>query len=354
MDLPGLDLHRPRRVLERVADQVGQHLAEVGRLAKSRRQRLGQVDPHRRGPLRVAVIQDGEHPSHRGGEVDRFRRRLEVPRLELGDDQLAFDQAEQAVRGLVGLLQQGPAPRGVDRLVPLHDPGQRVLHRGRRAAHLMPDRAQHQVLCFQGLPLRGDILVQGQHAGRLALESRDDDPPDVDGAVGILHPQLQGAFGVGVLGGRGAGCGEDLVGGAAWHLGGLEAVDGLDLRVGVNDAPGRVLQHHADRRVAKDRVHHPALAVEGVDELELAEQDGCLAGEHRREPAGLRGARRHPRHQQPREPAFDLDRDGEGVLRSAQQVEQRAQAAPASRRREGAQQLGAVGDRHLRRDVAVV
>ena len=52
----------------------------------------------------------------------------------------------------------------------------------------MPDRAQHQVLCFQGLPLRGDILVQGQHAGRLALESRDDDPPDVDGAVGILHP----------------------------------------------------------------------------------------------------------------------------------------------------------------------
>ena len=179
----------------------------------------------------------------------------------------------------------------------------------------MSDRAQHQVLRLQRVPLRGDVLVQREHTGGLAFESRDHDTPHVDCAVGLLHAQLERAVGVLVLHGHRARCVVDLLWLAAGHLGGLQAVDGFDLRVGVDDASTRVLEHHADRRVAQDRIHHPALTVEGVDELELAEKDRRLAGQDRGEPPRLGGAHSHSRHQQSGEAAFDLDRDGERVLR---------------------------------------
>ena len=168
----------------------------------------------------------------------------------------------------------------------------------------------------------------------------------MDSAVGVLHPQLQRAVRVGGLGRRRAGGGVDLVRLAARHLGRLQAVDRLDLRVRVDDPPTGVLQEHTHRRVAEDRVHHPALAIESVDELELAEEHGGLAGQHPGEPASLRSASGHPGHQQSGQPALDLDRDGKCVLRRAEQVEQRAKAPAARRGAERTKQLGAVGDGH--------
>src|SRR5438094_251565 len=97
LHLARLDLHRPGRVLEGVADQVRQHLGEVGRLAERGRQVVRQVDLHRRGALGVAVVEHGEDACQRALELERLGRRLEVARLELGDDQLALDQAEQPV-----------------------------------------------------------------------------------------------------------------------------------------------------------------------------------------------------------------------------------------------------------------
>ena len=106
--------------------------------------------------------------------------------------------------------------------------------------------------------------------------------------------------------------------------------------------------------MAQDRIHHPALTVEGVDELELAEKDRRLAGQDRGEPPRLGGAHSHSRHQQAGEAAFDLDRDGERVLRRADQVEQGAKPASSGGRVQRAQQLSAVGDRNPGRNVAVV
>ena len=110
------------------------------------------------------------HSRQRRGKVHRLWRRLEVARLQLGDDQLALDQAEQTVGRLVGLLEEGPPSQRVDGVVPLHDPGERVLHRGRGAAHLVADRAQHQVFRLERLALHGHVLVQGEHACRLAFD----------------------------------------------------------------------------------------------------------------------------------------------------------------------------------------
>jgi hypothetical protein len=59
--------------------------------------------------------------------------------------------------------------------------------------------------------------------------------------------------------------------------------------------------------VAEDRVHHPALAIESVDELELADQNGGLPGEDRPEAPGLGASARHPGHEKPGEAALDLD-----------------------------------------------
>ena len=300
------------------------------------------------------MIEHRDHAGHGRREVDRLRHRLEVARLELGDDQLALDQAEQAVRRLVRLLQECAPSCGIDGLVPLHDPGERVLHRRGWAAHLVSDRAQHQIFRFQSLPLRGHVFVEREHARGLALESGDDHSPHVHCAVGILHPQLEGAVGVGHLGRDRPGRGIDLIRLAARHLGSLQAVDGFDLRVRVHDVATRILEQHADRRVPQDRVHHPSLAVECVDELELAEEHGGLAGQHAGESSSLRGPHRHARHQQSREPAFDLDRDGERVLRRAEEVEKRAQASATGGRRERTQQLGAVGHGHPRRGLLVV
>ena len=154
----------------------------------------------------------------------------------------------------------------------------------------MADRPQHQILGFEGLALHGHVLVQGEHAGRLTFETGDHHPAHVHRAVRIAHPQLDRAVCLAVLARDRACRGVHLVRFASWHLGCLEAVDRLDLGVRVNDPPGRVLEHHADWRVAQDRVHHPALAVESVHQLELAQQHRRLAGQHRGEPSRLGAA----------------------------------------------------------------
>src|SRR5205823_1643602 len=54
LELTGFDLDRARGVLEGVADQVAQHLAQVGGLAESGRQVLRQLDLDGGGPLRIS------------------------------------------------------------------------------------------------------------------------------------------------------------------------------------------------------------------------------------------------------------------------------------------------------------
>ena len=76
--------------------------------------------------------------------------------------------------------------------------------------------------------------------------------------------------------------------------------------------------------MAEDRVHHPALAIQRVDQLELADQHRRLAGEHPRKAPRLSPTAGHPRDEEPGEAALDLNRDGEGVGRSAEQVEEGA------------------------------
>src|SRR5439155_26994664 len=64
LDLARLDLHGTACVLECVADQVREHLAEVSRFAESRKQSRRQVDLDSGGPLRVTVIEHRDHPAH--------------------------------------------------------------------------------------------------------------------------------------------------------------------------------------------------------------------------------------------------------------------------------------------------
>ena len=70
----------------------------MGRLAERLGQVVREVDLHRFRALGVAMREHPEHARQRGGEVDGLRGRLEVPGLELGDDELTLDQAQQAVR----------------------------------------------------------------------------------------------------------------------------------------------------------------------------------------------------------------------------------------------------------------
>ena len=151
----------------------------------------------------------------------------------------------------------------------------------------MAYRSQHQVLGLEGQALGGHILVQGQDPGRLSFEARDLHAPDMNDPVRVLHSQLDCSLGLPVIAALGPGRRVDLRWRLARHVGSLELVDGLDLGVGIYDPSGSVLEHHAHRRVAEDRLHHPALTVELVDQLELPDQHRGLAGEHTREPARL-------------------------------------------------------------------
>ena len=130
--------------------------------------RVGQTrrkpDLDRQHAVRIAVREDVHDAVERAPELDGLRVRFEMPRLELGDDELALDQRQQAVRRLVGLLEQRAAALRVDRRVPLQDARERRLHRGRRASHLVADGAQHQVLGLEREALRRHILVQRQDA----------------------------------------------------------------------------------------------------------------------------------------------------------------------------------------------
>ena len=105
--------------------------------------------------------------------------------------------------------------------------------------------------------------------------------------VRVLHSQLDCSLRFPVVAALGSSRGVDLGRRLTGHVGSLELVDGLDLGVGVDDPSGSVLEHHAHRRVTEDRLHHPALAIELVDQLELPDQHRGLAGEHTGEPARL-------------------------------------------------------------------
>ena len=165
-------------------------------------------------------------------------------------------------------------------------------------------------------------------------------------AVGLAHPQLDRPVRLAVLGRDRARRRVHLVGFASRHLRRLEAVDRLDLGVRIDDPAGGVLEHHSHGRVAKDRVHHPALAVESVHQLQLAKQDGGLAGQHAGESSRLRAARGDAGDEETRKPAFDLDRDRERVGRRPKEVKERPEASRSGRRGERTKQLSTVGDRH--------
>ena len=102
----GADVDRRSRVFESVADEVGQHLVEVRRLAEGGGQRARQPHRHPLDAVTVPVLEhrhhvlDGLRQLHLGGVG------LELAGLQLGDDQLALDQVQQAVRHLVRLDQQ--------------------------------------------------------------------------------------------------------------------------------------------------------------------------------------------------------------------------------------------------------
>ena len=217
----------------------------------------------------------------------------------------------------------------------------------------MSDRSKHQVLRLQGQPLRGDILVQRKDAGRLAFEPRDDHATHMHHAHRVAHAKLQRAVGLVLIAALGARGGVNLGKLLAGHVRRLEVIDRLDLRVRVDDAAVGVLEHHAHGRVAEDGVHHLPLAFEGVDQLELADQDRGLAGKDSGEAARLRRTCGHARHQQADQPALDLDREAESILRRAQEVEQRPHAARPGGRHERAQQLRGLVDRDLRSRLAV-
>ena len=217
----------------------------------------------------------------------------------------------------------------------------------------MADRAQHEVLCLQCQTLGRHILVQRENAGRLTFETGDHHAAHMHDACRVTHAKLQRAVGQVLVAAHGAGGGIDLGEPLAWHLRCLELIDRLDLGVRVHDAARRVFEHHAHRRVAEDGVHHLALALERVNELELADEHRRLTGEHGGESPRLRCTRCHPRHQQSDEPALNLDGQAERICRGSKQVEQSAHPAAARRRCQRAQELAGLIDRHPRRHLAV-
>ncbi len=184
----------------------------------------------------------------------------------------------------------------------------------------MADGTQHQIFGFERKSLRSHVFVQGQDARGFAFEAGDDDSTHVDDAVGVLHLQLERRVRLVVVPPYSARGGVDVGGLLAGHVGGLEAVDRLDLGVGVDDAPGRVLEHDAHRRVPQDGVHHLPLALEGIHQLQLADEHGRLTGQDAGEPSGLRRSGGHPGDQQSRQPPFDLDRDGKCIRRRTEKI----------------------------------
>ena len=148
----------------------------------------------------------------------------------------------------------------------------------------MADGAQHQVLGLQDLALAGHVLVQREHAGRLAADAGQRHPAHLDHAL-LRRPQRQHRggvrLGVRVGGYLGAGLAQDVVDRPAGEAGHLDPVQLLGFGVGVHDLPGLIFQDHAHRGVAEDRVQRAPLASQRFDQAQAAEDDAGLPGQHR-------------------------------------------------------------------------
>jgi hypothetical protein len=138
--------HRPRtRVLDRVRDQVPEHLDEAIPVAHDRRQ-VGQRFLECESMARGLDPEGGRHLAKNAAEGDQLLAELDAPGLDLGDVEEVVDQGPQPVRALGRHLQEALLEFG-------HRPPVTVEHqlhvatKGRqRGPELMRDRRDELVL----------------------------------------------------------------------------------------------------------------------------------------------------------------------------------------------------------------
>jgi hypothetical protein len=143
------------RELERIADQVDQHLPQPGRVADHEMRQVAPViDAELHALCRRLFLEQAGHVFDRGGqrEVDLLDR--ELARLDLGKIQQVVDDRQQRLRIVLPPLDLLARP-GLQRPVAQRE-AQHADHAGQRRAHLVAHVGQEFGLLPRGVlgPLR--------------------------------------------------------------------------------------------------------------------------------------------------------------------------------------------------------
>ena len=173
---PELDAPTLRRVLDRVVDEVGQHLARALGVAGHLRQHRGNRHVDRRVASQAQPCRRGRRPDELLG-IERLGDDTERAAVELAGEQdflheageplrLDRDHVEQVVPGLL-----------VQVLLPLEQRHRGAVQRGQRRAQLVRDRGDELGTELLEPPLAGHI-AEGVHDA-VAQGGAEDGKPDL-------------------------------------------------------------------------------------------------------------------------------------------------------------------------------
>ena len=184
------------RVLDRVGEQVGDHLPDAVAVA-DHRQRLVAACRTRAGGSSACAAKSSTSCSSSAAELERLEREREAPGLDLLHVEEVVDERRQALRLAVDRLQVAPARVLVE--VVVHQQLREAEHARERCAQLVRDGGDELGLEPRGLALGGDLadhddaadqLAGGVvHGARVALEGAAD--------IGELEVVLRRAVGIG-------------------------------------------------------------------------------------------------------------------------------------------------------------
>jgi hypothetical protein len=177
--------------LDRVADQIGEHLANTQRIAEQVAGHIVrgadvQPEPLLGGQLAEQIQQAAQELLH----VERRVLQLQLPRVDTALVEDVVQDAEQAAAGAQQLLQIAPG-HGLQRAVQgqLGEPQDAVHRRADLVAHLREEPALgqgHGLGRLLGLAQLGF----GAHAGGLVVDDREQQRPVADPDERGIHPNL--------------------------------------------------------------------------------------------------------------------------------------------------------------------